>query len=200
MTSHGEELTIHRTRSFLESLESRPATSRDEILGKTLAEEGFRIRSALKQREFVALPSAQLADDRILPISSTRPASTPSAEFLLFDTFHAAASIYLSGIFDYSFPQWQNLHILVPTLPEIEVQLHLTSILVNSRKALEGTNLSPLLFLFPLRVAGSRSREVWQREEVLDLLKLVRGGFAVAGAFIVDLEQRWHWRDENFWK
>ncbi|PWI65616.1 hypothetical protein PCL_06821 [Purpureocillium lilacinum] len=113
---------------------------------------------------------------------------------LLALVFHAATRIYLSGIFDYRRAEWTLLcGGLAPTamLPQDEVDAHVETILGLTRTALaeqrsgggggddaEG-KLSPLLFLFPLRIAGARARggreeDGERRELVVELLGRVR--------------------------
>ncbi|KAH6609062.1 hypothetical protein Trco_002408 [Trichoderma cornu-damae] len=106
-----------------------------------------------------------------------RPAAKPAAHsrakeddsMLLSRIFFAAISIYLSGIFDYEITHWHRLGLAPPTLDEQAVQTHTNTILQLSNLALDATNLSPLLFLFPLRIAGARSRTQWQRDWVARL-------------------------------
>lgn len=110
---------------------------------------------------------------------------------LLARTFFAAISIYLSGIFDYEITHWHNIGLIPPTLDEETVQMHTNAILGLSNLALDTTNLSPLLFLFPLRIAGARSRTRWQRDWVARLVTRIGGGFAVAAAISADLSHVW---------
>jgi hypothetical protein len=110
---------------------------------------------------------------------------------LLAAVFHAATSIYLSGVFDYEIAHWNNLGIPVPTLTEGEIQDHRGTIVRLTSIILDGSNLSPVLLLFPLRVAGARSYQPWQQMEVLQLLGRIEGTFAAAGAFTFDLGRVW---------
>ncbi|KOS23404.1 hypothetical protein ESCO_006606 [Escovopsis weberi] len=107
--------------------------------------------------------------------------------------FFAAISIYLSGIFDYGITCWKQLGLEPPTLDDATIQAHLSGILRSTRHALQQTTLSPLLFLFPLRIAGARARSEWQRERVLELIGTVekKGGFAAAGAVSMELQEIW---------
>lgn len=110
---------------------------------------------------------------------------------LLSRIFFAAISIYLSGIFDYEIPHWHRLGLIPPTLDEQTVQTHTNTILGLSNLALDTTNLSPLLFLFPLRIAGARSRTKWQRDWITKLIYRIGGGFAVANAIATELSYVW---------
>lgn len=105
--------------------------------------------------------------------------------------FCAAISIYLSGIFDYEITHWHNIGLIPPTLDEETVQMHTNAILGLSNLALDTTNLSPLLFLFPLRIAGARSRTRWQRDWVTRLVTRIGSGFAVAAAISTELSHVW---------
>ncbi|UKZ64928.1 uncharacterized protein TrAtP1_006133 [Trichoderma atroviride] len=110
---------------------------------------------------------------------------------LLARVFFAAISIYLSGIFDYEITNWHNIGLIPPTLDEETVQMHTNTILGLSNLALDTTNLSPLLFLFPLRIAGARSRTRWQRDWVAKLVTRIGSGFAVAAAISTELSHVW---------
>lgn len=110
---------------------------------------------------------------------------------LLSRIFFAAISIYLSGIFDYEITHWHNIGLIPPTLDEETVQVHTNAILELSNLALDTTNLSPLLLLFPLRIAGARSRTRWQRDWVTRLVTRIGSGFAVAAAISAELSHVW---------
>ncbi|RFU76991.1 c6 finger domain-containing [Trichoderma arundinaceum] len=116
---------------------------------------------------------------------------TEDTSMLLSRIFFAAISIYLSGIFDYEITYWNRLGLIPPTLDEQTVQTHANTILQLSNLALDTTNLSPLLFLFPLRIAGARSRTQWQRDWVARLVNRIGSGFAVAAAITVELNHVW---------
>lgn len=110
---------------------------------------------------------------------------------LLSRLFFAAVSIYLSGIFDYEITHWHNIGLIPPTLEEKKVQMHTNAILGLSNLALDTTNLSPLLFLFPLRIAGARSRTRWQRDWIARLVTRIGREFAVATAISTELSHVW---------
>ncbi|KAH6983432.1 hypothetical protein BKA56DRAFT_482874 [Ilyonectria sp. MPI-CAGE-AT-0026] len=111
--------------------------------------------------------------------------------FLLAKIFFAAASIYLSGVFDYEITHWQNLGILPATLSEDEIQVHVQAILETSNIVLDRSSVSPVLLLFPLRVAGARSWHVAQQECILRLLDKIELTFSVAAAFKFELGKLW---------
>ncbi|KAM0262117.1 hypothetical protein ACHAQJ_001858 [Trichoderma viride] len=131
--------------------------------------------------------------------SYAQPAAKPIARnmaeendsMLLSRIFFAAISIYLSGIFDYEITHWHHLGLVPPTLDEETVQMHTNTILELSNLALDTTNLSPLLFLFPLRIAGARSRTQWQRDWVARLVASIGSGFSVAAAISMELSHVW---------
>ena len=109
--------------------------------------------------------------------------------------YYSAASIYLSGLFDY-FTHWKDRGIPTPTISGSEVQDHVRVILSMIAVALRETSLSPLLFLFPLRVVGSRARGSLERQCILDIFETVsRRGFLVASTFTVELEELWKERN-----
>ncbi|KAB5582959.1 C6 finger domain protein [Coniochaeta sp. 2T2.1] len=159
-----------------------------------LATEGFRLRLALDS--WVTSSTA----DSFHPNDPSRQTSTPHEQATLCNIFSAAVSIYLSGIFDYEIEHWQQRwEIPVPTVSEDRVQEHLCSILALVELAMrQHTNLSPLLFLFPLRIAGARSCRLWQRERVMVLLAEIGRFFAVADTFRMELREVWRLRDRGF--
>ncbi|KAL2131235.1 hypothetical protein VTI74DRAFT_5386 [Chaetomium olivicolor] len=110
---------------------------------------------------------------------------------MLAETFFSATSIYLSGVFDYEICYWQSLNLPAPTLSEDEIQQHVSLILVLSQRLMVETSISPLLLLFPLRVASARARQAEQKRQIMELLGLVRSSFAVAGAIVADVEDLW---------
>lgn len=114
-----------------------------------------------------------------------------SLDLLMGRIFFAATSIYLSGIFDYEMPYWQDLGISVPSLSEAQIQTHLHSILSLVQRSFDATNLSPLLFLLPLRIAGARARAKFQQDWIKDLLARVGDGYAVGSAFTAELNELW---------
>jgi hypothetical protein len=86
---------------------------------------------------------------------------------------------------------WQSLGLPTSTLREDEIQQHVTFILALSQRVLAETRLSPLVLLFPLRVASARARQTEQKEQILRLLGRVRSSFAVAGAIMDDVKNLW---------
>ena len=120
---------------------------------------------------------------------SRDPASGPF--FMLAKAFFAATSIYLSGVFDYEMPHWQDMGIIAPTLSEDEIQGHVGDILTYTRGIIFNSSISQLLTLFPLRVAGARSWETWQQESIMDSLSAIEKSFPVAASFRADLQGVW---------
>lgn len=73
----------------------------------------------------------------------------------------------------------------------MEIQEHLGELLSLTSVALHETSLSPLLFLFPLRIAGTRCCEKWQMDCVQDLLTCISRNYAVASVFLAELNVIW---------
>ncbi|CAK7243960.1 MAG: hypothetical protein STHCBS139747_005493 [Sporothrix thermara] len=115
----------------------------------------------------------------------------PDPPLLLGHIFCAAANAYLSGIFDYELDQWDGIGISVPTLTVDALQQHVDAILRYAAPALASTNISPVLLLFPLRIAGARSRYPHQRAEVLRLLGQVAQMYAAADFYATHLQRLW---------
>ncbi|KAF5507910.1 hypothetical protein CGCA056_v013507 [Colletotrichum aenigma] len=143
--------------------------------GLELATEGFSLREALDSWEFTASFLPESTDERLLSIA-----------------YHSATSIYLSGNYDYDLAHWQGLGVAVPILSASRIEEHFDAIVATVIEALKGSSLSPLLFLFPLRVAGARAKQRQQREAVIKLLQRIRRNFIVADAMLEDLRELWN--------
>ncbi|OHW91978.1 C6 finger domain-containing protein [Colletotrichum incanum] len=163
-----------RTAEFIQSISaySDPESLFPEAL--SLATEGFDLREALECWKF----SAVLPPER-------------HEEMMLSTIYYSATSIYLSGNYDYDLNHWQTIGVGVPTLNLAEIAKHFDNIILTVEKALKTTSLSPLLFLFPLRVAGARAKQKWQQDIVTELLQEVREQFIVADAMLTELGQLW---------
>ncbi|RBR12500.1 uncharacterized protein FIESC28_08624 [Fusarium coffeatum] len=152
-----------------------------------IALEGFRLRQALVDWE------AAMTRPESSKAANHEP--TDGAFFMLTKAFFAATSIYLSGVFDYEMPYWQDMGIIAPTLSEDEIQGHVGDILTHTREILFKASISPLLTLFPLRVAGARSWETWQQDSIMDSLSAIEKSFPVAASFRADLQGVWSRRE-----
>jgi hypothetical protein len=146
-----------------------------KVLG-AFAEEGQRLRSDLSLWEDMA---------QIWPISSTADHQMTVAWI-----FYSAISIYLSGVYDYD-QIWETYHITTPSLPQIEIQQHVTRILDNTSLALNETNVTALVFLFPLRIAGARVKTYEQQKQIRALLTQISCSFKVANAISSNLGEVW---------
>ncbi|KAK2608550.1 hypothetical protein QQS21_002896 [Conoideocrella luteorostrata] len=195
-----------RAATFIQKQQNTPdAEATSEAIA--ISTNGYLLREAL-----INWSSAYIPDQ--LPINNTR--ETPSCDNLNNDhpgfgpqnshevaadmskllarIFYASISIYLSGVFDYELFYWQHLRLIVPTLDEILIEQHLNTILALTELGLNRTDLSPLLFLFPLRIAGARSCQQWQRDKISALVAHVNKLFAVAAAIDNDLATVWKLR------
>ncbi|KAK5063030.1 hypothetical protein LTR84_005106 [Exophiala bonariae] len=154
------------------------SSSEDEILRTlaTFAEEGHRLRSDLYSWEEMA---------QIWP-SSTKY----NHQMMIAWVFYPAISIYLSGIYDYD-RIWEASGITTPGLPRTEVQQNVGKILDRTALALKGTNVTALVFLFPLRIAGARVTTVEEQENIRTLLAQISCSFSVANAISSDLGEVW---------
>ncbi|KAH8678432.1 hypothetical protein BX600DRAFT_493694 [Xylariales sp. PMI_506] len=121
----------------------------------------------------------------------------PKEGEILVQLFHAATSIYLSGIFDYEITYWKAQQLSPPTLEEEEVNRCVEVILQLARVVMHSTCLSPLLLLFPLRIAGARSWRHRQRDMIVELLAHIGRSFDAAFAIAADLKSVWELRHLN---
>ncbi|KIW14326.1 hypothetical protein PV08_07108 [Exophiala spinifera] len=104
--------------------------------------------------------------------------------------YYSAISIYHSGIYDYS-DIWRHAEVTTPSLPSSDIQQHVRTILHLSTLALHHTNLSSIVFLLPLRIAGARAKLPEQRAQIRKLLITITNPFRAAKAIISDLEEVW---------
>ncbi|KAM0478366.1 hypothetical protein ACHAP7_006040 [Fusarium lateritium] len=154
-----------------------------------IAQEGFLLKQALVDWEARAASSHPLTKDH----KNTVYGSFTS----LARSFFSATSIYLSGVFDYEITHWQKMGIVIPNLCEKDIQMHVASILMQADRVLHDSSVSPLLVLFPLRVAGARSWESWQQDLVMQHLTTIERMFPVAAAFKDDLRDVWSQRSSG---
>ena len=109
--------------------------------------------------------------------------------------FYHAIAIYLSGIFDYHQSIYMRFNIPTPVLSKPVIAQHMGSILERVNAALKHTNLSGILFLFPLRVAGARATQRADQQRITDMLNMISSqGFVVSQAFEEDLDNVWQKR------
>jgi hypothetical protein len=120
----------------------------------------------------------------------TTSAPTPSTNIACI--YYHAMSIYLSGLCDYQvLPDEVDL-----SLPEEEIQHHAESIISRCGKALNDGQVSVVLLLLPLRIAGNRCRTTDGCGEILRLLERIEGGFGVAASFKGELIGIWAERED----
>ncbi|KAJ6439335.1 lysine amidinotransferase [Purpureocillium lavendulum] len=201
------------------NLIAMPEQTRNATEGRDIYDDGCRLREALQYWH-----NAYALDDEPLELgvvdgaantTTTTTTITTTTSKLLARVFYAATSVYLSGVFDYSAAQWARLlndesAPAAATLPRDVVDAHVETVLRLAGAALECPErhgwLSPLLFLFPLRIAGARStddghedqdRRQWRRRRIVELLGRIRrrGGFVVADAVDGEL-RRFVWRND----
>lgn len=150
-----------------------------------IATEGIRLRSLLSQWQ----------DMDMLLVA--RDGCPPCHLRDLTHILHSATDIYLSGVFDYELIHWQMLGVVVPTLDENSIQMHVARIIHTSQQLLIGSAVSPLLLLFPLRVAGARSWSKLQQTSIASLLSHIETMFLVAAAFRQELTELWETRGKG---
>ncbi|KAJ0165046.1 hypothetical protein CTA2_12538 [Colletotrichum tanaceti] len=169
------DLKIISTAEFIDRLPaSCPNMDSRFLEAVDLATEGFSLREALEDWK----ASAVFPQER-------------REEMLLSTAYHSATCIYLSGNYDYDSRHWQMMGVGVPVLDLHEIAEHYDTIVTAVGEALKTTSLSPLLFLFPLRVAGARAGQAWQQHVVMGLLQEIRKQFVVADAIILELTDVW---------
>ncbi|EFQ30674.1 uncharacterized protein GLRG_05818, partial [Colletotrichum graminicola M1.001] len=163
-----------RTAEFIKSMTGRPNVEGRFLEAMSLATEGFNLRESLESWK----GSAVFPPER-------------REEMLLSNVYYSATSIYLSGNYDYDLPHWQAIGVGVQVLDSAEIAKHFDVIISTVKEAMRASSLSPLLFLFPLRIAGARAKQRWQQCLVKELLQEVRKKFIVADAMLTELAERW---------
>jgi hypothetical protein len=149
----------------------------DDLLElRAFASRGFKLRSNLLSWEET--------------VRHSKVQGSTEYEMQISWVFYSAISIFLSGVFDYS-TTWTMNGISAPTLSEVEIQQHVQKMLTASTVALKTSNLSALLFLFPLRIAGARAVNIEQRTQIQGLLAEIACNFKAAEAFISQLRALW---------
>lgn len=142
----------------------------------SFAEEGFQLRSTLSAWEAMA--------------QQYHTSSPADYQMTIAWVFYAAISIYLSGTYDYSH-LWETYGVPTPILAQPEIQQHVNTILDITSVSLKETNVTGLLFLFPLRIAGARALTIEQRMRIHALLGEITRSFRAACAFTSDLGELW---------
>lgn len=110
---------------------------------------------------------------------------------LLANVFHPAISIYLSGVYDYELHFWDEYDYAIPTLCNDKIAFYVDIIVNTVTDALKNSTLSPLLFLFPLRIAGARADHRAHTRLISEALQLISTRFVVALSISSDLEEIW---------
>lgn len=165
-----------RALSCLEGLD-KSSLSFDEVQHlRGFALEGFELRLALYgiDTQISTLDCQAAKDNR-----------TTIAQIYL-----AATSIFLSGVYDYR-SIWLATIETTPALPRVLVEQHVNTILDLTEFAMQETNLSTLLFLYPLRVACSRAWTCEQKDRLRSMFGTIRRSFAVAHVFVAEVEELW---------
>ena len=169
--SHCADL-CSRALEVTESLCSQNLTVQDICKLDALAIEGLGMRVALSQiEETILLWKCSLREDYQLIVAWV---------------YHAAISIYLSGIYDYG-SIWRKNHVVTPVLCKFDICRHVDTIISLSIWALENSNLSGLLFLCPLRIAGARAWTCEQKLRIGKALMLIGRSFKVVEVFSFEL-------------
>ncbi len=186
-------LTSHRAANLIKSFQFSGPLGLVEH-AQAISLQGFELRGQLHSWASTHHTADVFRHTTISQASSPGSNTVREHEFqLLAETFFSATSIYLSGVFDYEICHWKSLRLPAPTLSEDEIQQHVSSILSLSQRLAE-TSISPLLLLFPLRVASARAWQASHRHQIMKLFGIIDSTFAVAGAFIVDIEELWHYK------
>lgn len=127
-------------------------------------------------------------------VSQEHKKSSHALNFLLADIYYHTIAIFLSGIFD-SRTYWarSESHIQVPTLDQTKMQQHISAILHTTQHALERTDLSGVILLFPLRIAGFRIRLDEHKVQISELLRKISDkNFVIASTLMKNLSLFWN--------
>jgi hypothetical protein len=165
-----------RALSYLEGVDKSTLSLVEIQSLQEYALEGFELRLALCEMD------TQLST---LDHQATKDNRTTIAKIYL-----AATSIFLSGVYDYR-SIWLECLEATPALPRIFIEQHVDTILDLTEFAMRETNLSKLLFLYPLRVACSRVWTDKQKDRLRSMFGSVQRSFSVAHVFVAEVEELW---------
>lgn len=102
-----------------------------------------------------------------------------------------ALLIFLFNSFEY-YPHLNPKH--APRLSQLRVDYHVDSILEQADSILNISAGSGVLLFFPLRVAGTRAKEI-QRARILGMLdRVLQSGFVVSERIKADLQEYWDYK------
>ncbi|KEQ60476.1 uncharacterized protein M437DRAFT_77211 [Aureobasidium melanogenum CBS 110374] len=165
-----------RALSYLQGMNETALSSVQIQQLRSFSLEGFELRLALDG-----------VDSRLLSLPFHL---TTSSRTLIAKVYFAATSIFLSGIYDYR-SVWLRSIEAVPTLSQYMIEYHVNTILEGTEYAMQQTNLSKLLFLYPLRVACARVYMDEQKQRLRKMFGLIQHSFAVADVFRTEVEELW---------
>lgn len=165
-----------RALSYLEGVNKYSLTSERIRQLQQYSLEGFKLRLALYEiaSHLSTLPMNFINDNRTI----------------IAKIYLAATSIFLSGVYDYR-SIWLQAIEATPTLSQPLIEHHVATILDMTEFAMEQTNLSKLLFLYPLRVACARVWMSEQKDRLRRMFEVIRRSFAVAHVFVAEVEELW---------
>ncbi|XEU97497.1 hypothetical protein FSHL1_002783 [Fusarium sambucinum] len=84
----------------------------------------------------------------------------------------------------------------IPRLTTNEVEVHVSAIITHVGDILDHSNISSLLLLFPLRMAGANTSNSLEKDQIIKFLNgISQKGFLVSNRIVVDLEEVWAFRD-----
>lgn len=165
-----------RVLSYLESVDKSTLSVSQVQHLREFALEGFELRLALCE-----------ADTQLSTLDNQvgKDNRTTIAKIYL-----SATSIFLSGVYDYR-SIWLGVMEATPALPRVFVEQNVDTILNLTEYAMQNTNLSTLLFLYPLRVACSRVWSRDQKDRLRSMFGTIQRSFAVAHSFVAEVEELW---------
>lgn len=102
--------------------------------------------------------------------------------------FFSATKLFLSGMFEQARPFWTNLGLVVPLVQDADARVR--AIIALMETALASTDVSPLLLLLPLRIAGTYMVGE-QRIQLVAFLDEINRHFAVSQAVKSGLQEYW---------
>ncbi|KAH0284074.1 hypothetical protein M436DRAFT_75823 [Aureobasidium namibiae CBS 147.97] len=165
-----------RALSYLEGVDKSSLSLHEVQHLRGLAVEGFDLRLSLCEMDTrLSTLNKQVAKDNRTTIAKI---------------YLAATSIFLSGVYDYR-SIWLETIEATPALSHVFVEQHVNTMLDLTEYAMQETNLSKLLFLYPLRVACSRVWTCEPKDRLRSLFGTIRKSFAVAHVFVAEIEELW---------
>ncbi|KAF2476599.1 uncharacterized protein BDR25DRAFT_375589 [Lindgomyces ingoldianus] len=151
---------------------------------RALGERGFKIQNLVHQWHDEALARMYSSDDTDI-------------HFQLSLTYYHALLLFLSRNFTY-YSYWDRM--TAPLLSQYDIDSHIAAIIALAEQILDASVIPGVMLLFPLRLAGSHTKNSDQRRRIWKILDQVHWkGFIVSDRIKTDLQELWQYQGLEMW-